>query len=164
MDPFLGGGHMIERVYRDHATWADPPAKFEAGTMPIVQIIGLGAAIDFVESIGFEAIHQHEHDLLQYAEQRLAQLPGIKIYGPSIEQKGAIISFTIDGLPAEDLAWRLDGAGICTRHGHHCTMPLHDWLGVPATTRASFGIYNNKADVDALYDAISVACRERGIA
>ncbi len=163
MDPFLGGGHMIERVYQDHATWADPPAKFEAGTLPIVQIVGLGAAVDFVESIGFDAIQRHEHDLLQYAQRRLHELAGITIYGPSIERKGAIVSFSIDGLPAEDLAWRLDGAGICTRHGHHCTMPLHDWLGVPATTRASFAVYNNRSDADALYEAVLAACRERGI-
>ncbi len=160
MDPFLYGGHMIERVGREASTWAEPPAKFEAGTMPIVQIIGLGAAIDFVNSLGFEAIHAHETQLLRATHERLQAIPGLTIYGPAVERKGAIVSFAIDGVSTEDLALRLDDAGICTRHGHHCTMVLHERLGVAATTRASFGVYNRLDDVDALGAAVEQAVRE----
>jgi cysteine desulfurase/selenocysteine lyase len=160
MDPFFGGGHMIDRVYRDHSTWAEPPARFEAGTIPIVQAIALGAAIDYVRSIGYDAIHAHEQQLLQMTHERLESIPGLTIYGPPIERKGGIVSFTVEGVSAEDLAWRLDRAGVFTRHGHHCTMPLHDWLGVAATTRASFALYNTESDVDALASAIQSAIRD----
>ena len=160
MDPFLYGGHMIERVGRQTSTWAEPPAKFEAGTMPIVQIIGLGAAIDFVNSLGFEAIQAHETQLLKATHERLQAIPGLTIYGPPVEQKGAIVSFAIDGVSTEDLAYRLDAAGICTRHGHHCTMVLHERLGVAATTRASFGVYNRLEDVEALGSAVEQAVGE----
>ena len=160
MEPFMGGGHMIERVYKDHSTWSQPPAKFEAGTMPIVQAIGLGAAIDFVQSIGFAAIHEHETRLLEYATQKMLAIDGLTIYGPELSQKGGIISFTIDGIACEDLAWRLDAAGVFTRHGHHCTMPLHDLLGIAATTRASFGVYNSTDDIDALVDVLTTARTE----
>ncbi|MFP6668924.1 MAG: SufS family cysteine desulfurase [Pirellulales bacterium] len=162
MDPFFGGGHMIERVGREHSTWAEPPAKFEAGTIPIVQAIALGAAVDYVQSIGFDAIHAHERQLLRSAHQRLESIPGLTIYGPPVERKGAIVSFTISGISAEDLAWRLDRAGVFTRHGHHCTMLLHDWLGTAATTRASFGLYNTMEDVVALEQALRAALHEIG--
>ena len=122
--------------------------------MPIVQIIGLGAAVEFVESIGYDAIAEHEHGLLEYAHQRLQTIQGLTIYGPPVSEKGAIVSFTIDGISAEDLAHRLDQRGVFTRHGHHCTMPLHHKLGLSATTRASFGIYNTRSDVDALFEAV----------
>lgn len=154
MDPFLYGGHMIEHVGREASTWAEPPAKFEAGTPPIVPIIGLGTAIDFVTSIGYDAIHQWEQELLQAATERLTKIPGLKIYGPTLTHKGAIVSFTLDHVSAEDLAIRLDDRGIFTRHGHHCAMVLHDRLGVPATTRASFGLYNTLADIEELAIAI----------
>ena len=154
MDPFLCGGHMIEHVSREHSTFAAPPAKFEAGTLPIVQIIGLRAAIDYVQSFGFDAIGRHEQRLLEYAHRQLATVPGLRIYGPAPENKGAIVSFSIDGVSAEDLAFHLDQRGVFTRHGHHCTMPLHDFLGVPSTTRASFALYNTLDDVDALVAAI----------
>ncbi len=154
VEPIFGGGHMIDSVSLMESTWADPPARFEAGTMPIVQIIGLGAAVEFVESLGYEAIGEHEHSLLEYAHQRLQTIQGLTIYGPPVSEKGAIVSFTIDGISAEDLAHRLDQRGVFTRHGHHCTMPLHHKLGLAATTRASFGIYNTRSDVDALFEAI----------
>lgn len=157
MNPFLFGGHMIQTVGREASTWADPPAKFEAGTMPIAPIIGLGSAVDFVASIGFEAIHQLEQELLHAAHRRLEQIPGLKIHGPSVHQKGAIVSFTIEGISTEDLARKLDNHNICTRHGHHCAMVLHQRLGVPATTRASFGIYNSVDDVEQLATAIEDA-------
>lgn len=160
MDPFLCGGHMVDRVYREHATWADLPAKFEAGTLPIVEAIALGTAIEYVTGIGLGAIHEHEKNLLRYAHARLAEVPGITIYGPPQDHKGAIISFTVKGLHPEDLATQLDRRGVFARHGHHCTMPLHDHLGVSATTRASFGLYNTEAEIDALFDAIQIA-RER---
>lgn len=157
MDPFLCGGHMISRVYRDHSTWAEPPAKFEAGTLPIVQAIALGPAVDFVQNLGFDAIHAHEQSLTEYAFDRLNEIPGMKIYGPGVEQRGSIISFTVEGAHPEDLANLLDRKGVFVRHGHHCTMPLHDLLGVSATVRASLAVYNTSEDVDALVDAIQFA-------
>ena len=161
MRPYAFGGHMIETVGLTDSTWADSPAKFEPGTMPIVPIIGLGAAVDFVESIGYEAIRVHEHKLTDYAHQRLQEISGLNIVGPpDTQKKGAICSFAIDGVAAEDLAHRLDAKGIFTRHGHHCAMVLHDRLGVPATTRASFGLYNTSDDIDALVDVLSSAVNE----
>ncbi|HUG71189.1 MAG TPA: SufS family cysteine desulfurase [Pirellulaceae bacterium] len=156
-DPYLYGGHMIDRVYREHSTWALSPAKFEAGTGPIAQAIALGTAIDYVTEIGFDAIHAHEQQLAEYALERLNESRGMHIYGPSLENKGAIISFTIDGAHPEDLAQLLDRRGVFVRHGHHCTMPLHDLLGVSATVRASFGVYNTRADVEALVGALQFA-------
>jgi len=158
MNPFTYGGHMIETVGREESTFAQPPAKFEAGTPPIVPIIGLGAAIDFVASVGYEAIHEHEQKLLNAAHDRLNKIPGLTIYGPDQQHKGAIVSFTIDGVSTEDLAVRLDDHGVFTRHGHHCAMVLHERLGIPATTRASFGIYNTLDDINALVSAIESAC------
>jgi cysteine desulfurase/selenocysteine lyase len=157
MPPFLGGGHMIDEVFHDHSTWAPLPAKFEAGTLPIAQAIGLGAAVDYVRAIGFDRIQAHEHDLLVYAHEQLEQVPGLHIYGPDVDHKGCIISFTIDGASAEDLAQLLDRKGVFVRHGHHCTMPLHRLIGVPATVRASLALYNSRDDVDRLVDALQFA-------
>lgn len=157
MDPFLGGGHMIAQVHRDHSTWADPPAKYEAGTLPIIQAIALGSAIEYVEGLGLDSIHHHEADLLRETHRRLAEIPGLKIHGPNLEHKGAICSFTIDGVAAEDLANLLDIRGVFVRHGHHCAMPLHEVLGVSATVRASFGVYNTRGDVDRLVDGLQFA-------
>lgn len=157
MQPVLFGGHMIDRVYKEHSTWAAPPARFEAGTLPIVQAIALGTAVHWVEEIGIERIHAHEQQLLRQAMDRLAEIPGLKIYGPDIEHRGAIISFRIDDLHPEDLAALLDQKAVLTRHGHHCAMPLHDLLGVSATTRASFAAYNIEDDVTALIEAIEYA-------
>ena len=157
MDPLLYGGHMIATVGRQRSTWAAPPAKFEAGTMPIVQIIGLGAAVEFVNSLGFDAIGQLESQLLVETQRRLSAIDGLRIFGPDVKDKGAIVSFAIEGVATEDLAVRLDQRGIFTRHGHHCAMVLHERLGVAATTRASFGLYNTIEDVDALVDAVEFA-------
>jgi cysteine desulfurase/selenocysteine lyase len=159
-DPILFGGHMIDRVYRDHSTWAAPPARFEAGTLPIVQAIGLGAAVDWVTGIGLASIHEHEQRLLQTATEQLQRIPGLTIFGPSVDRKGAIISFRIDDVHPEDLAIMLDRRAVLTRHGHHCAMPLHDLLGVSGTTRASFAAYNTKDDVTALVSAVEYACDE----
>ena len=157
MNPFLGGGHMIRRVFKDHSEWADPPAKFEAGTLPIVQAIALQPAIEYIERLGHDSIAAYERELLEYATEQLTSVPGLTIYGPAIEYKGSICSFTIDGVAAEDLANLLDIKGVCVRHGHHCTMPLHDRLGVSASVRASFSLYNTREDVDRLVDAIHFA-------
>ena len=163
MNPFLGGGHMIRRVFKDHSEWADPPAKFEAGTLPIVQAIALQPAIEYIEQLGHDSIAAYERQLLEYATDQLTSISGLTIYGPAIEHKGSICSFTIDGVAAEDLANLLDIKGVCVRHGHHCTMPLHDRLGVSASIRASFSLYNTREDVDRLVDAIQFALeRVRG--
>lgn len=157
MQPIIFGGHMIERVYKDHSTWAAPPARFEAGTLPIVQAIALGTAVEWVQTSGIEAIHSHEQALLAAATQRLSGISGMTIYGPSIEHRGAILSFRMSDVHPEDLAALLDRKAVLTRHGHHCAMPLHDLLGVSATTRASFAAYNTMDDVQALCDAIQFA-------
>lgn len=154
MDPFLCGGHMIERVERESFTCAPLPAKFEAGTIPIAQAIALGTAVDYVTRLGLCPIHTHEQTLLRYLTQRLKEVPGITTYGPSTAHKGAIVSFTLAGAAAQDVASLLDLKGVCVRHGHHCTMPLHEWLGVPATVRASLALYNTTDDVDTLIDAL----------
>ncbi len=160
MDPIVYGGHMIQQVGREESTWADPPARFEAGTMPIVQIIGLSAAIDFVQSIGFDAIGKWERQLTVAAHQQLSQIDGLTIHGPDVDKKGAIVSFSIDGVATEDLAIRLNRRGVFTRHGHHCAMVLHQCLGVAATTRASFGLYNTIKDVQVLADAVEEGVRD----
>lgn len=156
-DATVFGGHMISRVYKDHSEWAPAPAKFEAGTLPIVQAIALGTAVDWVQQYGLEAIHRHEQQLLKQATEQLQQIPGMTIYGPNISRKGGIISFRIDKMHPEDLAAMFDRKAVMTRHGHHCTMPLHDLLGVSATTRVSFAAYNTPDDVRLLCEAIQFA-------
>lgn len=154
MDPVFGGGHMIDQVFHDRSTWAELPAKFEAGTLPIASIIGMGTAIEYVRRIGFEAIQKHEHRLLQKAHEALSELPGLTILGPALEYKGSIASFTIDHLHPHDVADWLDRAGVAVRAGHHCTMLLHEHLKIHASTRASFGFYNNESDIDALVEGL----------
>ncbi|HUG19373.1 MAG TPA: SufS family cysteine desulfurase [Planctomycetaceae bacterium] len=160
MDPVFGGGHMIDQVFLDHSTWAEIPAKFEAGTLPIGPIVGLGAAVDYVNSIGFEAIHRHEEQLLHKAHRVLAEIPGLTILGPDLEHKGSIVSFTIDQLHPHDIADWLDRRGVAVRAGHHCTMPLHEQLGIHASTRASFGMYNTLDEVDVLAEAIEYTLKK----
>lgn len=157
MNPFLCGGHMISHVDADGFMTAPIPAKFEAGTLAIAQAIALGTAIDFVQDLGLAAIHAHEQQLLAYAQQRLATIPGLRMMGPGGTKRGAIIPFTLAGAAAQDIASLLDVHGVCVRHGHHCTMPLHEWLGEPATIRASFGVYNTIEDVDALVEGLNTA-------
>ena len=157
MPPFLGGGHMIDRVYATHSTWSAPPAKFEAGTPAIAQAIALGTAIEWIEQVGLIAAHEYEQGLTQRAWDALMQIPGMKIYGPPPSQRGGILSFTLAGAHPEDLAQLLDRKGVFVRHGHHCTMPLHDKLGVSATVRASFGVYTNDDDITQLVEAIHFA-------
>ncbi len=157
MPPFLGGGHMIDQVFDDHSTWAEPPAKFEAGTLPIAQAIALRPAIEFIQQIGFDWIEKHERELLIQATAQLQDIPGLKIHGPDVSAKGAIISFTLEGAHPQDLAFLLNRHGVCVRHGHHCAMPLHKLLNVSATVRASFGLYNTLDEVDKLSEAIRQA-------
>lgn len=159
MDPIFFGGHMISEVKIEQSTWSAAPAKFEAGTMPIVQAIALGTAVDWVQKIGLASIHQHEQSLTTLVMDRLHAVPGIAIYGPDVAHRGSIVSFRIDGLHPEDLAAILDVRDIFARHGHHCTMPLHTYLGVSATTRVSLAAYNTADDIDALMNAIEQAMR-----
>lgn len=157
MPPVFGGGNMIAQVFDTHSTWAPLPAKFEAGTPAIAEAIGLGAAVDYVTAIGLDRIAAHEHALTVYAHERLAAVPGLTIHGPPPEHKGGIVSFTMAGAAAEDLNFLLDRRGIAVRHGHHCTMPLHERLCVPATIRASFGVYNTFGEVDELVEGLFAA-------
>lgn len=160
-EPIIFGGHMIDQVTPERSTWAPPPARFEAGTLPITQAIGLGEAVRFVKQVGLERIAAHEHQLLVAAENALATVPGVRRLGPdSSSGKGAILSFTMEGAAADDVARLLDRKGVFVRHGHHCTMPLHDELGIPASIRASFAMYNTLDDVKALRDGL-VYARQR---
>jgi len=156
-DPFVFGGHMIAEVDLLDSTWAHLPAKFEAGTIPIVQAISLGESISFLSELGMENCLAHEESLTKYAYDRLNEVPGMNILGPGRDQRGAILAFTIDGAHPEDLAQLLNRKGVFVRHGHHCTMPLHNHLGIPASVRASLGIYNTTDDIDRLIDAIEFA-------
>ena len=153
MPPYQGGGDMIERVTFEKTTYRDAPARFEAGTPPIVEAAGLAAAIDYVDGIGVENISSHEQELLNYATERLNEVDGITIYGEA-QHKAGIISFTLDKVHPHDIATIVDSRGVSVRAGHHCAQPLMDWYGVAATTRASFGMYSNKQDVDALVDGL----------
>ena len=153
MPPFLGGGDMILSVTMEKSTWAALPAKFEAGTPPIAQAIGLGAALEYVSGIGLEGIAAHEIDLLNYATQQLSSIDGLRIIGTA-PNKTSVISFTMDGAHPHDISTIIDQAGVCVRAGHHCAQPLMERMGVPATTRASFGIYNTREEADTLVAAL----------
>jgi cysteine desulfurase/selenocysteine lyase len=155
MPPFLGGGSMIRRVSKEGFEPADVPAKFEAGTPPIVPAIALGAAIDYLRAIGMDTIHAHEQRLAARAHEVLGSLPGVRFLGPAPARKAGIVSFTLDGVHAHDVAQILDRRGIAVRAGHHCAMPLHKRLGINASTRASFYFYNTPEEVDLLGEAIA---------
>jgi cysteine desulfurase/selenocysteine lyase len=155
MPPFLTGGDMIASVDFDSATWNELPYKFEAGTPPIAEAVGLGAAVDYLRDLGMERVRAHELELTGYMLERLAQVPGLRVVGPpSAARRGALASFTIEGIHPHDVAELCDRAGVCIRAGHHCAQPLMRCLGVGATARASVGVYNEPADVDALVDAL----------
>lgn len=153
MPPFLGGGDMILSVTMENSTWAALPAKFEAGTPPIAQAIGLGAALEYVSGIGLEGIAAHEIDLLNYATQQLSSIDGLRIIGTA-PNKTSVVSFTMDGAHPHDISTIIDQAGVCVRAGHHCAQPLMERMGVPATTRASFGMYNTREEADTLVAAL----------
>ena len=156
MPPFNGGGEMIREVHRDYVTYGEPPHRFEAGTPPIVQAIGLGAAIDYINSIGKSRIRAHENSLLAYAQDRLREINSLRIIGTAAE-KGAIVSFEMKSAHAHDFATVIDRAGIAVRAGTHCAMPLLERFGVTATCRASFALYNTHDEVDALARALAKA-------
>ncbi len=159
MQPFMGGGDMIREVSRDAVTYNDPPMKFEAGTPGIVQMIGLGAALDYLMDLGIENVAAHERSLRDYARTKLDGLNWLNVQGNSAT-KGAIFSFTMEGAAhAHDLSTVLDKRGVAVRAGHHCAQPLMEHLGVPATARASFALYNTQAEVDTLVDALEL-CHE----
>jgi cysteine desulfurase/selenocysteine lyase len=157
MDPFLCGGNMISEVGLTESSWAELPAKFEAGTLPVAQAIALGVAVDYVQGIGFDEIGRIETALLCEAQQRLSEIPDVLIHGPAVEHKGAIVSFTDERVHPHDMAELLKRKGVAVRAGHHCTMPLHARMGVVATTRASFALYNDSTDIDVLVDGIQYA-------
>lgn len=149
LPPWHGGGDMIEEVHRTDSTWAEIPHKFEAGTPNIAGVIGLSAAIDYLDALGMEMIHQREHALLEYAYSETQSIPGFKLIGTASDKVG-VLSFLLEGHHPYDTGHALDQAGIAVRTGHHCTMPLMEYYGIPGTVRASFGVYNSKEDVDAL--------------
>ncbi len=153
MPPFEGGGDMIDRVTFETTTYADPPAKFEAGTPPIAQAVALHSALAYVDALGVPAIEAHESDLLAYATQQLEGFDGLTLYGRAPD-KAAVLSFTLDGIQAQDVATLLDKAHVCVRVGHHCAQPLMDKLGITATVRASLGLYNTRADIDQLVSGL----------
>lgn len=159
MPPFLGGGSMIRRVTTAGFEPAELPAKFEAGTPPIVPAIGLGAAIDYLEAVGIDAIHAHEQALCQRAHEVLSAIEGLKFLGPAPQFKGGIVSFTLERVHAHDVAQLLDRQGIAVRAGHHCAMPLHKRLGINASSRASFYFYNTLEEVELLGSALEEAKR-----
>jgi cysteine desulfurase/selenocysteine lyase len=156
MRPFIGGGDMIRQVHRDSVTWNAPPMKFEAGTPGIVQTIGFGVALDYMMDLGMENIAAHEEKLRDYTCAKLKGLNWLNIQGQTPD-KAAIFSFTIDGAAhAHDISTVLDKKGVAVRAGHHCAQPLMEHMGVPATCRASFGLYNTEVEVDALVDALEL--------
>ena len=155
MPPFLGGGSMINRVWDDHFTSAELPAKFEAGTPPIAPAIALGAAIDYLNAIGIDRVARHEHELCRYAYDRLLEVDGLHILGPTPDHRAGLVSFTLPEPHAHDIAQLLDEQGIAVRAGHHCTQPLHDRLKIQASTRASFYLYNTPAEVDLLVEVVT---------
>jgi cysteine desulfurase/selenocysteine lyase len=158
MPPFLGGGEMIREVWLDHATYNEIPHKFEAGTQPFAQAVGLGAAVDFLTELGMDEIRRHEIEIVGYALERLSDIPGLTLHGPmDPEKRGGVISFWLDDVHPHDLATIVDTEGVCVRAGHHCAQVLMRRLGVPATTRVSFYVYNTNADVDVLVDAVAMA-------
>jgi cysteine desulfurase/selenocysteine lyase len=154
MEPFNLGGHMIRRVQFEETTWGDLPHKFEAGTSPIAEAVGFGAAVDYLNAVGLEAIAQHEHELLVYALERLQDVPGIVLYGPPPDRRAGIVSFNMDGIHPHDVAQVLDWEGVAIRAGHHCCQPLMQKLGVAATNRASFYLYTLPEEIDRLADGL----------
>jgi cysteine desulfurase / selenocysteine lyase len=154
MEPFLLGGHMINSVRYEKTTWGELPHKFEAGTAPIAEAVGMGAAVDYLEAAGLDAIEAHEHDLVAYALGRLADVPGITLYGPAAERRAGVMSFNLDDIHPHDVAQILDRQGVAIRAGHHCCQPLMHKLGVAATNRASFYLYTLPEEIDQLAEGL----------
>ena len=156
MDPYMTGGEMIREVWLDHATWNDLPYKFEAGTPPITEAVSLAAAIGYLKDVSMQWIENHDRMLTALAYEKLIQEPGVSVYGPSGE-RGGIVTFNVEGIHPHDVAALLDREGVAIRAGHHCAQPLMRWLGVPATARASFYLYNTAEEIDELVSAIRTA-------
>jgi cysteine desulfurase / selenocysteine lyase len=154
MSPYQTGGDMIEFVYDDHTTWNALPHKFEAGTPNAANAVGLAAAVEYLDKIGMDRVRQHERALMTLAQERLEAIEGIQIYGPPPAERSGVVSFTMSDVHPHDLATILDGEGVCIRAGHHCAQPLMRRLDVPATARASFYVYNDERDIDALVTGI----------
>ena len=154
MPPFLGGGDMIKEVKLRSFRPNTLPHKFEAGTPAIAEAVGFGAAVDYLTSLGMDNIAAHEHQITEYALERLEEIPGVKLFGPSADKKGGVAAFTLEGVHPHDVAQILDRDGIAVRAGHHCAQPLHEKFGIPATSRASFYLYNTKDEVDLLVNGI----------
>jgi cysteine desulfurase/selenocysteine lyase len=164
MEPFLTGGDMIASVDFQSATWNELPYKFEAGTPPIAEAVGLGAAVDYLQALGMERVRAHERSLTEYMLARLAEVPGLRVVGPpTAGRRGGLASFTIEGMHPHDVAELADRAGVCIRAGHHCAQPLMRCLGVSATARASVGVYNDASDIDALIDALTAGRKIFGL-
>jgi len=155
MPPFLGGGDMIKRVHLRSYSTNELPYKFEAGTPAIAEAIGFGKAVDYISSLGMQAIAAHEHEIGAYAMERLEEIPGVRVYGPEASYKGGVLSFTMEGIHPHDISQILDSYGIAIRAGHHCAMPLHEKYRIPASARASFYLYNSIEEVNHLADAIN---------
>lgn len=162
MPPFLFGGDMILTVKRQESKWNELPHKLEAGTPPIAEVVGLGAAADYLSGIGMDAIHAHERAITAYAMERLLEVPGLEVLGPGSAQRGGVVSFTMASAHPHDISEILNGDGICVRAGHHCAQPLHDRFCIPASARASFYIYNDRDDVDALVKGLHRVVRLLG--
>jgi len=163
MPPFLGGGDMIKRVHLRSFVPNEIPYKFEAGTPAIAEAVGLGAAIDYLQSVGMDEIAEHEQEIIAYALERLEEVPGVKLLGPAAEYKGGVASFTLAGIHPHDVSQILDTQGIAIRAGHHCAMPLHEKYGIPASARASFYLYNTKEEVDKLAESLYTVRRVFGM-
>jgi len=158
MRPFIGGGDMIASVGFDSSTWNELPWKFEAGTSPIAEAVGLGAAVDYLAELGMDAVRAHERDLTAHALDSLADIEGLRVFGPTdLDVRGGAVSFEVEGIHPHDLAEICDREGVCIRAGHHCAQPLMRSMGVPATARASFHVYNSREDVDRLAAALGHA-------
>jgi cysteine desulfurase/selenocysteine lyase len=154
MPPFLGGGDMIRTVHLREFTPNSLPHKFEAGTPAIAEAVGFGAAVDYLTSVGMDKIAAHEHEITEYALERLEEVPGVKVFGPGVQDKGGVVAFTFDGVHPHDVAQILDQDGVAVRAGHHCAQPLHEKFGITATSRASFYLYSTKEEVDKLIEGI----------
>ena len=159
MEPFLLGGHMIQSVRADKTTWGELPHKFEAGTAAMAEAVGFGAAIDYLSEIGFDAIEAYEHELAAYALERMAEVPGVTLYGPPADRRAGIVSFNVEGVHPHDVAQILDLDGVAIRAGHHCCQPALQKLGVVATNRASFYLYTVPEEIDQLVEGLHKAIK-----
>jgi cysteine desulfurase / selenocysteine lyase len=155
MPPWLGGGHMIKRVGDQESSYADPPARFEAGTSAVAEAIGLGAAVDFMSEIGMDGVRAHGREIAGYALERLREVAGVTLYGPvDVDARGSVVAFNLDGVHPHDVSEIIGREGVCIRAGHHCAQPLMRRLGVAATSRASFAVHSTREDVDRLVAAL----------